>query len=421
MMEWLKTVLPRPGCVHAVLRSLAACLLVAGMAAADESKKEYPRVFEFAHAGVTFDGDFDGARLNDVLRDDGGDYRVVIRPENEPINDSAWYSFRVSAVTPQTITIRLNYEGGKHRYHPKMSTDGTTWQRLSADRYQRGEAGATLRLDLGPKPVWISAQEMIGIAELGAWIDKMARLPFVEESEIGRSVGGRPLRQLTIGPENPKYAVAIIGRQHPPEVTGTMALMEFVETLAGPSELAAEFRQNFQVLVVPLMNPDGVAGGNWRHNLHGVDLNRDWEKFRQPEPQALRDSVLRYQSPEMPRLAFFLDFHSTQHDVFYVETGEEQVWPSEFSERWLKALGQRLPDYKVRQEPSSEGGPLSKVWARKVMNVPAVIYEVGDNTDRELIRKVARTSAEEMMRLALEEAEAVARGAKSPAELQLAP
>jgi predicted deacylase len=396
-------------------------LLFVSLATADDSKRENGRGFEVAATGVTFDADFEGARLNELVREDSGDYRIVIRPENEPINNSAWYAFRVSAKTPQTITIRLTYEGGKHRYHPKTSADGSTWQLLPADRFDRGEGGATLRVDVGPKPVWISAQEMIGVAELTAWTDEISQLPFAEESEIGRSVGGRPIRQLTMGEGEPKYAVAIVGRQHPPEITGTMALMEFVETLAGPSDLATEFRQSFEVLVVPLMNPDGVAAGNWRHNLHGVDLNRDWGPFRQPETQAARDSILRYQSEEMPRLAFFLDFHSTGHDVFYVETGKEQVWPPEFSERWLKALGERMPDYKVRQEPSSGTRPLSKVWARKVMKVPAVIYEVGDNTDRELIRKVARASAEEMMRLLLEDVEAGAPRGKKPAELQLVP
>ncbi len=400
---------------------LAGCLLLVGSVAADDSKANSPRVFKLADAGVTFDADFDGGRLNDVVREDSGDYRAVIRPENEPVNDSAWYAFRVSATEPQTITIRLTYEGGKHRYHPKLSLDGTSWKPLPADRYQRQEGGATLRVDVGPKPLWIAAQEMIGIAELTAWTDRIASLPFVEESEIGRSAGGRPLRQLTIRQGEPKHAIAIIGRQHPPEITGTLALMEFVETLVGPDELALEFRRSFEVIVIPLMNPDGVAAGNWRHNLNGVDLNRDWAKFRQPETQAARDSILRYQSPEMPRLVLFLDFHSTQHDVFYPEIGKQEVWPAEFSERWLRALGQRLPDYKVRQEPSSGSGPLSKVWARKAMKVPAVIYEVGDNTDRALIRKVARTSAEEMMRLALEAVETVPPRSRKPAEPQAVP
>lgn len=387
-------------------RSLAVCLLLVAATSAGDSKSPAPRTFEFPDSGVAFDADFEGARLNDCIQDSGTEYRAVIRPENEPINDSAWYAFRVTAKAPQTITVRLTYEGGKHRYHPKVSTDGTTWQRLSGDRYQRGKDAVALKIEVGPTPLWISAQEMIGLAELNAWTDKIARLPFVEESIIGRSIGDRPIRQLTIRSGQPAYAVAIVGRQHPPEITGTMALTAFVETVAGPSDLAKQYRRSFETLVVPLMNPDGVAAGNWRHNLGGVDLNRDWGPFRQPETRAARDSILRYQNEETPRLAFFLDFHSTGHDVFYVERSDEPVWPSRFSERWLAALAEEMPDYEVRSEPSTGTRPLSKVWTRKTMSVPAVIYEVGDNTDRALIRKVAQAAAETMMRLLLEEAEA---------------
>ncbi len=265
-----------------------------------------------------------------------------------------------------------------------------------------------LRVEVGPTPLWVCAQEQVGTATLNGWMDKIAELPFVEETTIGQSVEGRPLRQLTIRSGEPAYAVAIVGRQHPPEITGTIALMEFVDTLTGPSDLAVQFRSSFEVLVAPLMNPDGVSHGNWRHNCHGVDLNRDWGPFAQPETRAVRDSILRYQGESTPELAFFLDFHSTHHDVFYVQTGKEPVCHDGFSGRWLQALGERLPDYKVRQEPNSGTRPLSKVWARTTMKIPAVIYEVGDKTDRALIRTVARTSAQEMMRLLLEEVESEA-------------
>ena len=34
--------------------------------------------------------------------------------------------------------------------------------------------------------------------------------------------------------------------------------------------------EKFRVLAFPLMNPDGVDLGHWRHNAGGIDLNRDW-------------------------------------------------------------------------------------------------------------------------------------------------
>ena len=107
--------------------------------------------------------------------------------------------------------------------------------------------------------------------------------------EIGRSVEGRPIRALHVNPEAPRH-VLVLGRQHPPEVTGALALIPFVERLlakridacAQAEPTCALFEQH-GFMVAPNLNPDGVARGHWRHNLGGVDLNRDWGAFTQPE------------------------------------------------------------------------------------------------------------------------------------------
>ena len=52
---------------------------------------------------------------------------------------------------------------------------------------------------------------------------------------------------------------------------------------------------------------------------------------------------------------------------------------------------------------------------------PLRVYEVGDNTDRALIRSVARTSAEEMMRLLLGELESESPLPEHETEPQLIP
>jgi murein tripeptide amidase MpaA len=35
---------------------------------------------------------------------------------------------------------------------------------------------------------------------------------------------------------------------------------------------------NYTVVVIPMVNPDGVIHGNSRCNLAGLDLNRQWTK-----------------------------------------------------------------------------------------------------------------------------------------------
>ena len=61
-----------------------------------------------------------------------------------------------------------------------------------------------------------------------------------------------------------------------------MAMQEFVRSVLGNTRLAVDFRKEFEIIIVPMLNPDGVDEGNWRHNAGGVDLNRDWDLFVQP-------------------------------------------------------------------------------------------------------------------------------------------
>jgi hypothetical protein len=381
-------------------------LLLIGQITADQVAILERRTFEFAPAGVVFDTRFDGARLSDCTELGDGEYRIVIRPENQPINDSAWYAFRVTSEAPDTITVHLRYEGGSHRYRPKISSDGQCWIPIPFDAYTHDKRSATLRLTVGPKPLWVAGQEIIGCRELEAWVNDMAQLPFVKACFIGHSLRGRPIARLELTPGERRGCVFIIGRQHPPEVTGSMALMSFVETIVAQTELAGQFRNAFQVIVFPLLNPDGVAAGHWRHNLNGVDLNRDWGPFTQPETQAVRDEILKHVDPKSSQVYLLLDFHSTHRDLFYVQTDDQPTRPTDFATRWLGALSRRLPKYTVRQVATAGGKPTSKKWGYETLGAPSITCEFGDNTDRELIRRVSRYAAEEMMRLLLVEVDA---------------
>src|SRR5690606_34619577 len=94
---------------------------------------------------------------------------------------------------------------------------------------------------------------------------------------------------VKVGKAKSKRVVVLMTRQHPPEVTGHHAFMSFVETITENTPQAKLFRDKFLIYLFPLVNPDGVEGGHWRHNTGGIDLNRDWEDFNQPETRAIRD------------------------------------------------------------------------------------------------------------------------------------
>lgn len=382
------------------------------------------RTLGFLADGVWFSNELAGGRLNDLWREGDTMFVARIRPENTPINNSPWYAFKVWSAKPRTVPVQLRYDDHRHRYWPKVRLRDGAWMPLdsAAVAVDTMANTATLRLAVGPDTLWVAGQKLITSAELDRWQDSLAALPQVSRQPIGTSRLGRALHMLTITDDPaPSLDVAseaaptarphvlLIGRQHPPEVTGTLAMLRFVEELAGDSPLARAFRQRFRVLAVPLVNPDGVDLGHWRHNVGGVDLNRDWVAFRQPETAAVRDAFLYVRDVTGAEVWFAADFHSTWYDVFYTLDRELATRPAGFVDRWLERIGSELPDYAVSDSPSGLANSTSRNWFYREFGAPAVTYEVGDSTDPETVRAVAATAARALMELLLEELDAAER------------
>lgn len=49
-----------------------------------------------------------------------------------------------------------------------------------------------------------------------------------------------------------------------------------IDFLTGNTQEARILRENFIFKIIPMLNIDGVVNGNYRCNLAGVDLNRQW-------------------------------------------------------------------------------------------------------------------------------------------------
>jgi hypothetical protein len=363
------------------------------------------RTIGFLNAGVWISNELEGGRVSDAWQEGDSLFVVHIRPENAPVNNSAWYAFKVWSRDPRTIDVRLSYEDGRHRYWPEVRRAGEPWTALdsAAVRTDTVTNQATLRLRVGPDTLWIAGQEMMTSTFFHRWTDSLAGERHITRKVVGTSGRGRPMNMVEFGNPEATRHVMVIGRQHPPEATGTVALVRFVEELAGGSPLAQEFRAHFRVHVIPLVNPDGVDLGHWRHNTGGVDLNRDWEAFNQPETRVVRDSFKEILDVPGEKLWFGVDFHSTQQDVFYTLERTLETDPPGITDRWLEFIATRLPHYEINDSPSGLGTPMSRNWFYREFGAPALIYEVGDQTNRELIREVAATAAQGTMQILLEE------------------
>jgi len=379
-------------------------------------QKQWKGIFKFDNSEVQFSNDFDGARLNGLVKDNDSTYTALITSENTPINISPWYAFKVWSNKPQTIRLFLTYQqGAKHRYFPKLSKDGLQWKAIDSVDYiefERGEAAfgpgslpvkVALRLDIGRDTLWVAGQELETSMHVKKWAKDLAKKKHVAYNVIGKSTEGRDLHLLSIGEEKSKKLIMVISRQHPPEVTGYLAMKPFVETIASDSKLARKFRKKFRVHVVPLMNPDGVDNGHWRHNRGGIDLNRDWSNFNQPETQAVKAFMEEQVQRLGAKFYFGIDFHSTWDDIYYTVDPKLQGNMPGLVSVWLKGIKEELPGYEPNIKPNDKLLPtaISRNYFFVAYGAEALVFEIGDNTPRDFLSEKGSISANKLMELML--------------------
>ena len=373
-------------------------------------QKQWKGTFSFPNSDVFFNNNFAGARLNGAVSVNDSVYTVLITSENTPVNESPWYAFKVWSSNPHSITIKLTYQQGvKHRYPPKLSRNGKDWTSLEGpDAKKEFELDSVpseyeFQVKVNRDTTWIAAQELSTSMQVQQWVNQLGRRSGAPVVTIGRSSLGKPINLLKIGNAQSKNRVLIIGRQHPPEVTGQLAEQAFIERIVGNDSLAKAFRQQFLVYLVPVMNPDGVDEGFWRHNNGGVDLNRDWFAFNQRETKAVRDFLASAFNDKQNKLWFALDFHSTYDDIFYIVDPKLQGLLPGFVPEWLGALQQRIPGYTPNIKPLYNGGPTytSFSYLFQTYGTEALVYEIGDKTSRDFIIKKSQVAAEAMMEMLL--------------------
>lgn len=364
-------------------------------------KKETRRINKY----LTIDNAFNGARFSDLIIHNDTAISISTKPENEPINSSPWYALRLISEreSTSTLTIQINYPvNHKHRYWPNISIDGESWSRIDSTivRISDDSLKTTVTLEISSDTTWVSAQPIIASQHVNAWCKQMMLNEHVDYSTAGTSLLGRELPFLKIG--SGAKAIVIFSRQHPPEVTGFLALQFFLDEIVS-NNLSNDFLREYSLLVYPLLNPDGVDLGHWRHNAAGVDLNRDWAYYRQPEVNAVANHVVKTLNEENLEVVLGLDFHSTWYDVYYSTDRSLEVKNLAFTDKWFQHLEANIEGYKVKDAPSGLRSPVSKGWFVSQFNAPGITYEIGDNTSLEFNKKKSKVAASGLMKIFLEE------------------
>ncbi|MDA9033964.1 M14 family metallopeptidase [Hyphomicrobiales bacterium] len=350
---------------------------------------------------VLVDFDFPGAGNLSCEIINSQHIKLFINSEtDDSINPSPWFAIRKSKHS-ENIKIELDYGNYNYRYNPKISSDNKAWDNINMLNILKKNNDKILVIDFLPsnKKQYIASQEIITQSWYYNWFNELKETGKVRSETIGFSVLKKPITMFFIETDIKNPYIIILGRQHPPEVTGAFALKGFIDQLVSPSQLSQNFLNQYNIIFVPLMNPDGVDNGHWRYNVNKIDLNRDWGTFSQPETIAVNEKLIRLTANS--KLALFIDFHSTYNNIFYISENLSNNLSKFSLENWINNSSSGLLgigyNFQLINSSNKDNG-VSKNYIYNKYNIPSMTYEVSDSEDRKKIKQSSSILATELMK-----------------------
>ena len=329
--------------------------------------------------------------------------KIYINPEiDDSINPSTWFAIRKSEHS-KSIKLELDYKNYKHRYYPKLSKDKKKWTKIDEIFISKKEDGKIVIIDFLPsnQKEYVASQELITDFWYDDWYNELESSGRVKREIIGFSVLRNPIHMFFAEKNTNNPYILVLGRQHPPEVTGALAMKSFINELLTENFLTDSFLDRYNILFVPLMNPDGVMNGFWRYNANKKDLNRDWGNFTQPETDAVYKKLIKLSNK---KLVLFIDFHSTFKNIFYISDVLEDSSMKHFLRDWLgdsrDSLSEINYSYEIINSLNKDNG-VSKNYIYNKYKIPSVTYEVSDNENRNIIQQSSSVLATNLMKLLL--------------------
>ena len=353
-----------------------------------------------ASGAASFTSSFLGAGMDSVNYLGDEKYVAYINPAFEPVNESPWFSFAVSSESEISIEVTLDYGEYDHRYIPKLSSDKKSWKAINASKIKIDTATGNvwLSLTVSPDTLYVAAQENTSSKDTYKWLDSvLTKNTFLKKEVAGKTVLGENNYVVTSN-KHARKSIVLIARQHPPEIPGgTIGFKSFYETLLSKSDVASKFRCRYNIIAFPLLNPDGADMGNWRHNAVGIDLNRDWIHFSQPETKMVKSYMEKLERDKVD-VEFAIDFHTSYSGPYMLVLDSlNEIETTKIIPKWIQNI-EKTSAFKVETRRRSQDLPYCYNYFYNEIGCEAVTYEEGDEIDRDIIKDRAKVYANELMK-----------------------
>lgn len=308
----------------------------------------------------------------------------------------SWFYFRLDGVAGRELTIDLTSLAGEYNYKPHngrglrnmrpvYSADNRTWRHFENAEWIEKESTIRIRIKPETDRIWIARQAPYTNQHLQNLLDSLRSHPHLREAAVGKTVEGRPMRLLTITnpaiADSEKKVIWLMARQHAWE-SGTSWVAEgALRFLLSNDPEAMRIHDGFIFKVFPMGDPDGVFHGGVRFNLHGYDLNRNWDTVDgrlMPEIHAQRQAMLDWVDGGR-RIDLFLTLHNTESSDFI--QGPAELQP--LAERFWKLLVDGTSFYQPKPPKVSSGSTTPGMKGRMSVNqalyhdqkIPAFLME----------------------------------------------
>ncbi len=119
-------------------------------------------------------------------------------------------------------------------------------------------------------------------------------------------------------PMDQRHGVVLSARIHPGESNASFMMQGVINFLLSNDPKAKRLLESTVFKIVPMLNPDGVVEGNYRCDLHGVDMNRYYDN-RTPINQTIFSFKRMVSDFSKERnIILFCDFHghSKEKNIF---------------------------------------------------------------------------------------------------------
>ena len=169
-------------------------------------------------------------------------------------------------------------------------------------------------------------------SKLQTYISQLKSDPYTSEhvrhrvlcrTNIGNNIDLLSITKKVTNPDElaKRKGIVVTGRVHPGETNSSWMMQGFIDFIVGSSDEAVYLRENFVFKIIPMLNPDGVIVGNYRCNLSGYDLNRQWSleetgKLLAPEIWHTKNLILEFSKSRELIMYCDLHGHSRKHGVF---------------------------------------------------------------------------------------------------------